>query len=237
MDLQGNVQETGRPCTGRAGWKYTPQVVLFLLLLAIGGVWFWWSESGDWVLKVNGTKISEAEWQAETDRAVRFFGRVYGLDLRGGTASKLRDQVKQQILNQMINRVLLKKAAIRAGIRVDDAEVDARLAGDADRAGGIDRMQDILKEQGLSLDKYREQVRDMLIIQKLQDQVTRDVKVEENEIRTAYEINFPPGVRYEDVRETLRQNLLAAKKNQIFMRYLENLRKQGRFMYRTKMPK
>ncbi len=231
MELQENLQETGR-----TGWKYTPQLILFLLLLATGGVWFWWSESGDWVLKVNGTKISKAEWQAETDRAIRFFGQVYGIDLQQSAASKLRDQVKQQVLNQMINRVLLKKAALKAGIQVEEAEIDARLAEDAGRVGGVDRMQEILKEQGLSLDKYREQVRDMLIIQKLQDQVTRNVRVEEGEIRMAYDTNFPPEVRYEDVRETLRQNLLAAKKNQIIMRYLENLREQGRFMYRTKMP-
>jgi len=232
-----NVQETGKLNTGRAGWKYTPQLVLFVLLLAIGGLWFWWSESGDWVLKVNGAKISEAEWQAETDRTVRLFGQVYGIDLRGDTASKLRDQVKQQVLKQMIDRVLLKKAAIRAGINVDGAEVDARLAGDAQRVGGVERMQEILEEQGLSLEKYREQVRDMLIIQKLQDQVTRDVKVDESEIRMAYETNFSPEVKYEDVRETLRQNLLVAKKNQVFMSYLDNLRDHGRFMYRTKMPK
>lgn len=221
--------------TGGKGRKYTPQVVLFFVLVMIGLAWFWWSESGDWVIMVNGAKISAREWQKETDRAIDFFGRVYGIDLRQESAASLRAQVKQQVLAEMIDRVLLKKAAVKAGIRVDGAEIDARLAEDADRAGGVAAMQRILKEQGFSLDEYRRRLEEMLIIQKLEDRVTQNIDVSEAEIRMAYESNFSHQVSYQDVREALRQNLLAAKKNQVLTRYLKKLHEEGRIMYHPKM--
>ncbi|MGB9791466.1 MAG: SurA N-terminal domain-containing protein [Thermacetogeniaceae bacterium] len=221
--------------TGWKGWKYGRQVALFFVIVAIGLGWFWWSDSGDWVVKADGTKITLREWQEESERAFRFYREVYGIDLEEGTASGLRRQVEQQVLRKMVDRALLKKAALRAGVAVPDYEVDGYLVEVAKRAGGIAGMRRILREQGLTLDEYRRQVRDMLLIQRLEEMVAQGVEVSEDEIRRAYERDYSRRFSYQDVREALRQQLLAAKRNQVVVRYLEELRERGRVMYNQRL--
>ncbi|NPV28812.1 MAG: hypothetical protein HPY58_03980 [Firmicutes bacterium] len=162
------------------------QLLLLLFLLALGGVWFWWSERGDWVLRVNGTKISRAAWEEETARTEEFLARVYGLNLQGPEAKHLREQVKQETLQRLVDRVLLYQAAVRTGIEVAAAEVDARLAADEKRSGGPREFRRILNTRGLTREEYRRQLYEMIAIEKLWKQLTRSVTVEEEEIRQAY---------------------------------------------------
>ncbi len=232
LEQRALSQETGRK--GRMLWG---QVALFLLIVVAGLGWFWWSQSGDWVVRADGVKISLREWREESERAFRFYKEVYGIDLDESSAAGLRRQVEQEVLRTMVDRTLLKRAALRAGIAVPDYEVDGYIVEVAQRAGGISGMRRLLRQQGLTLEEYRRQVRDMLLIQRLQESVVQGVEVSEDEVRRAYESEYSGSFSYQEVRDALRQQLLAAKRNQVAMRYLEELRERGRIAYNQKLLK
>lgn len=221
--------------TGWKGWSYKGQIALFILIVAVGLGWFWWSQSGDWVARADGVKISLREWREESERAFRFYREVYGIDLREESAAGLRRQVERDVLKKMVDRTLLKRAALRAGLAVPDHEVDGYLVEVAMRAGGIPEMRRLLREQGLTLEEYRRQVRDMLLIQRLEEMVAQNVEVSEDEIRRAYEADYAHRFSYQEVREALRQQLLAAKRNRVAVRYLEELRERGRVIYNQRL--
>ncbi|MDH7576585.1 MAG: SurA N-terminal domain-containing protein [Bacillota bacterium] len=318
----------------KRGGALLPRLLLLVLLLALGGGWFWWSEQGDWVLRVNGVKVSRADWENETARAEEFLARVYGLNLQEPEAKQIREEVKKEVLQQLVDRALLYRAAVRAGIEVIPAEVEARVAEDEKRSGGPQEFQRILNTRSLTRDQYRAQAQELIMIEKLWEYVTRNVTVDEEEIRLAFsarrgELETPeqvkvghilvksesealalirsldrgadfrelavqssldPGVsqnkgilgyiarddprlpenfraaafqipvgsysrepvrselgyhvlfvfekkapaqiKYEEVRDALRQELLDRKKNEVFLAYLEGLRKNSRLMYR-----
>lgn len=213
-------------------WPYTPQLIVFILLLVAGGFWIWWTLRGDWILQVNGVKISGEAWQAETASAEIFLSQDLGVDFQGPGAEDLKARVGQMVLQNMVDRVLLRQAAVYIGIRTAPAEVDAQIATDIARSGGADKFRQELQKRGLTQDQYREKFQIDLTIYKLYEQVTRDVKVNEEELKAAYRANFTPEVKYEEVRESLRQNLLTGKKNNVFQEYLERLQEHSRVMYR-----
>ncbi len=325
-----SVQEL-KPGRGRS---LLPQLLLLAVLLALGAAWFWWSEQGDWVLRVNGTKISRADWENETARTEEFLARVYGINLQAPEAKHMQEQVRQEVLQHLVDRTLLRQAAVRAGIEATPAEVEARLAADEKRNGGAEEFRRILNAWGFTREQYREKVEEMIMIEKLRRYITRNVTVEEKEIKQSFlarkdqlkvpeqvkvghilvkseaaartlvraldqgadfqelaaQSSLDPGVsrnkgvlgyitrddprlpenfraaafqipvgsysrepvkselgyhvlfvfdkkspvqaKYEEAREALRQELLARKKNEVFLGFLERLQKNGRMMYR-----
>ncbi|MDN5375467.1 MAG: hypothetical protein PWQ39_507 [Thermacetogenium sp.] len=323
---------------GRKRFPYLPQLLLFVLLVAAGLTWMWWVCRGDWVVQVNGAKISKAQLDAEFERMRDFFRDFYGIDFSGEEGEKLMGQLRRETLGNLIDRLLLRQAAERSGIRAEASEVDAQLAEDRLQAGGPEAFEELLRDSGLTVAEYRRRVAEGIAIQKLQRAVIGSVTVEEEEIRQAYQeqkdllllperVNVghillktreealevirsleeggdfqelaverstdpsvaenrgvlgyirrdDPGIaeaflqeafrlqpgefsrepvktefgyhvlycferipagpaRYEEVRETLEQELLGSKKNRAFMSYLEGLRKNCRLLYNPKFP-
>lgn len=170
----------------RKGISYLPQLVLFVLLVALGWTWGWWVYSGDWLIQVNGTKISSAELNAETSRMEAFLQGVYGIDFTSEQGKELKEQLRQESLQNLIDRALLGQAAVQAGIKVDSAAVEAQLMAAQMQAGGMQNLEKILKAQGLTIEDYRNQVVELLTLQQLQQAVTGDVTVEEQEIQKIY---------------------------------------------------
>lgn len=169
----------GRPC-----W---PLALVLAGVLLAGGLWFWWSESGDWVVRVNVTPISEAMLQKDADRAEQSMSRMLGFSLQGPEAGQIREQIYAEVQDQLISRVLLQQAAIRAGFGASPEEVEGRVAMDMMRTGGREELEKALTAQDYTLDQYRQLVGEMIAISRLSEYVARSVAVGEDEVRAAYE--------------------------------------------------
>lgn len=163
------------------------QILVFFLIIAVGGIWAWQVYRGDWVVQVNGTKVSGAELDGETARTQDLLKSYYGINFEGDEGKKLNDQVRQQALAQLADRALLCRAAKSCGIRVVDDEIEAQIASDQLQAGGLQGFQQILKSQGLTEAQYREYLEEVFLIQKLQEYMTTDVTVQDGEVQEAYQ--------------------------------------------------
>lgn len=85
------------------------------------------------------------------------------------------DVLQKQVLDQMVlSRIELEQAASR-GISVSDDNVNQALSRIASSAGvTLDQLPDTLKKQGIDYAAFRQDLRDQIIIQNLQQQVLSD---------------------------------------------------------------
>ncbi len=167
--------------------SYRPQILLCIGLLLLAGLWFWWSERGDWVYKVNGEPISRAEWQREVGSAESFYAIYYGMNLNQPGSEKIKQELSMEILQNMVDRDLLLQAAARAGITAAPADVQGRILMDSLNYGGQQGLEQALQAQGSNMTEYHRQVVEALTILALRDLVTKGVTVSEAEIRAEYQ--------------------------------------------------
>lgn len=146
----------------------------------------WWVYHGNWVVQVNGYKVSEGDLDLETDR-LQVIQESRGMNFQGEQGRMLKEQLRQLALGQLVDRALMCQAARKSGISVDQAEVKSQLMLIQMQLGGAENLQQFLKEQGLTEAGYKELVEESLIIERLWDHITRDVTVEEDETRQTYQ--------------------------------------------------
>lgn len=87
----------------KKGFSYLSQVLVFILIIAVGGFWLWHVYGGDWVVQVNGVKISEQALESEVASAESML-KLQGIDFEGEQGEMTLGLLRQQVLNQMIER-------------------------------------------------------------------------------------------------------------------------------------
>jgi peptidyl-prolyl cis-trans isomerase SurA len=91
------------------------------------------------------------------------------------TALPPKDVLRKQVLDQMITAKLELQQADAKGITVSDDEVNQTISRIAERNGvTLSQLPDKLKEQGMNYADFRQELRDQIIIQKLQQQLVQD---------------------------------------------------------------
>ncbi|HET7649767.1 MAG TPA: peptidylprolyl isomerase [Gammaproteobacteria bacterium] len=91
------------------------------------------------------------------------------------TALPPMNVLRKQVLDQMINAKLQLQQADSRGITVSDDQVNQTINRIAERNGiTLAELPDKLKEEGINYADFRQQLRDQIIIQQLQQQVIQD---------------------------------------------------------------
>lgn len=149
---------------------------------------------------VNGEKIADSLVQAEIDYSrddplfqarVQQFGEEVG-----------RGDFRRETLSALIAQVVMGQAALELGVTVSEADVDELIEGlRADI--GEDLFASRLAELGLSLERARELARRNLLQERLQEEVTKDLEVSEDEILRAYVENERLFAEYHLLRITV----------------------------------
>jgi len=117
----------------------------------------------------------------------QFRTRMASMSEAGNPAQAL--SLKLNILNELISNQILLAHAARSHIAVSEAEVDNRLA-QLESPYTHEEFQKKLAEQGMDTDALREQTRQGLVINKLiNKEISAQISVSEEEIRTYYERN------------------------------------------------
>ena len=108
--------------------------------------------------------------------------------LTGDQRTQAINQLQDQVLTTLVRIQLMEYAAKQAGIEVTKDEVDQRWQQEADlQQNGEEGLRKVIGDLGLTEDEARAQLRAAIIQQKLQDKVTQDIQVSEDELRQAYE--------------------------------------------------
>lgn len=139
------------------------------------------SASANIVARVNGKDITteqlEKQFQARLNGAEQPPSPEEGQDLR------------LQVLNQMINDQILLELASAANLSATDAEVDVKFNESKGRYTE-EQFQEMLKQQKMTVDELRSELRKGLTINKLVNkEITSKISVTDAEIKTFYEKN------------------------------------------------
>jgi peptidyl-prolyl cis-trans isomerase SurA len=131
--------------------------------------------------EVNGKPI----FRDEVDR--RYRNRLTSSSETGKDAPAL--SLKLSILNELINNEILLAHASRAGVNVSEADVDAKLV-ELRTPYSEEEFQKKLKDQGMTLNDLRQQVRDSLLVEKvINKEIASRVSVSDGEVAEYYARN------------------------------------------------
>ena len=104
-----------------------------------------------------------------------------------GDPGEVRRQYEQGILSQLIRREILRTEAQERGISVNEQDVDDGIADIKSDFPSESEFEQAVNDQGLTLERLREIVRDSKLEARLREEVTADVEPDESDIRASYE--------------------------------------------------
>lgn len=108
--------------------------------------------------RVNGQGVSLDAYNREVAQATASFVEQ-GIDTKSAGGQEALKSLKQQVLDQLINDVVIAQQADKEGIKVTDNDLNARLAEMLQDAGSVDKLNEYLKTNQLSLTDFCQQIR------------------------------------------------------------------------------
>src|SRR5437763_6039690 len=137
--------------------------------------------SADVVARVNGKDITTTQLEKQ------FQNRLNGAE-QPPSLEEAQD-MKLQVLNQLINDQILLEMASTGGLSATDAEVDVKF-NEFKSQYTQEKFQDLLKEQKMTIDDLRTELRKSITIDKLVNkEITSKISVTDAEIKAFYEKN------------------------------------------------
>lgn len=175
---------------------------------------------------VNGEEISMKDYQTRLKQRLEFHRK---------TAEKVDEKgIKDAVIQEMIAEKLLLAAAKDNGIEVSDEDVQKAIDNFV-KAQGKDKLDNYLKKWGISEDKFKEQVRTQLMINRLIKKLVPDDSITEKEMKEYYKNAKKPFMKPERVEVKLIQVMTKEEADRIkkeidskkdFDRIGEELKKQ-----------
>ena len=101
--------------------------------------------------------------------------------------TQLNNQQRRMVLDSIINNRVALHLAKEAGVEVSDEEVEEFVEMERSRFPSEEVFENFLRSEGLTLEVMRERTREMLRIQGLNEVLTGDIEVAEEEIQELYE--------------------------------------------------
>lgn len=143
------------------------------------------------VAKIGSEKITKGDFEKRMSYEIARFEAYYGQ----GFFDKKENQdylkeVKANVLDQMVQEKLLLQKAKELKVVTDEKalndEIEKKVQDSIKLAGDEQKFNQQLQELKLTMDDYRTMVRDNLIFEKLYENITKDVKVTDDDINKYY---------------------------------------------------
>lgn len=185
--------------------RYFPSLVILLILVSV----FYFSRGLFFAAIVDGKPISRIKLISE-------------LEKQGG----------DQTLDSLISMELIAREARRAGVDITDLEISSE----------IDVIKEYLEAQGTTLDFYlsmqgqtMDSLSENIKLQKTVEKLlSENIKVSEEEIMEFFEANrefYGEDIEYEDVKESIRDELAQQKLGSEFQILIQRLKEEGNIIY------
>lgn len=157
--------------------------------------------------------------QKQVDDAIAYLEYEANLEKRGfpaeGTAE--RKQAEHDLLELLIQRARYEVEAAKLGIGVSLVEVRARLGGGEESNAS--------PPPGTAY--HEATVRSTILYGRLYDRITQNVTVSDADVRAFYDAHRSAYSQpFSEVRDTLRAQLLAARKNEVMQRWQQKIERE-----------
>jgi peptidyl-prolyl cis-trans isomerase D len=140
------------------------------------------------VAQVGGESVSRQEFQRAYKNMTNFYRQIYGDQL----TPEVEKQMYRQALSQTVVQKILLAEARRQGLRVSDAELRDRILSipnfkdEQGRFIGEEIYKQTLAANQISVADFEKELRDEVLMKKLNDALSANLYVSEDEIQRAY---------------------------------------------------
>jgi hypothetical protein len=181
------------------------------------------SEEG-FAAKVGDVEVSKEQVEEAVEEISHELEREGKKAAKEGTPAF--ERLERQVLGVLIERARLEQEAKQLGVEVDREEVEERLRGRQGEEGEGEGKEGEGGEERFLEDAARAQ----LVYEKLFARVTASVTVDANEVRAHYERNksIYTGRTFDDVRDAIRSQLLAERRNAAMSQWLDEVARDYR---------
>ncbi len=179
------------------------------------------------VAVVNGEEIKQEELDGRIEQVALAYEQQ-GMELDKKKNSDMYKQVEKQALNQLVDSKLLLQAANESGIEADEKKVNKSMEDIKANLG--ENYEKTLKKYNLTEKELKEQVAAEMKIQTYISKNTEEVTVTDEEAKKVYDEQagkqegMPP---FEEVKDSLKAQLVQQKQNEQTTLLVEKLRKKG----------
>ena len=143
------------------------------------------------LIVINDQEISRAEFLVEFEQSLQKDQQLSGIE---------REELQRSFLVQLIDRELIHGEARRLNVVLTEADVDSALQSFRQDYPGSS-FEEMLAERGLTLQAWREELKESLIMEKLLEQaIYAKISVTDDEISTYFKANRAQFDRPEQVR-------------------------------------
>ncbi|MBI4785574.1 MAG: peptidylprolyl isomerase [Chloroflexi bacterium] len=122
--------------------------------------------------RVNGQGIALDLFNRQVAQATSAFLQQ-GIDPKSPGGQEAIKSLRQQVLDQMINDVVIAQQAEKEGLKLTDNDLNARLAQMIQDAGSVDKLNEYLSKNQLSLADFCAQIRANIVGEAMLNQVTK----------------------------------------------------------------
>ncbi|WP_196493844.1 SurA N-terminal domain-containing protein [Ornithinibacillus caprae] len=171
------------------------------------------------VVTVNGKEVTGVKYNpvyAQTKMTMA----NYGMDMND------RELVKEQTINELVAQELLKQEAEQKGIDVTEDEVQGEIDAIEE-----EELEAYLEQMQLTEDQLKEQLTLNLTVNKYMEQELTVEEVSDEELKETYdqlkEQNGEGIGEFEELKDTLRQQLMQQKQTELLQAKLEELQEQA----------
>ena len=123
------------------------------------------------IIKINDKAITKAQYDKLIDKNIAQSPLGKMGDLKANKDGFLYLMTEQQVVSQLIIEEILNQAAEERNIKVTNKDVDAALKEMIDQMGGKEQLTEVLKQNGISVSQFKQDLKTQVKMKKLADSV------------------------------------------------------------------
>lgn len=184
------------------------------------------------IAKVGDATVTLGDLNAELAYVEQILAMQYGENFKEDeTAKQIYDQQKEMIVNYLVETQILMQHAVETGIKVDDARVDEEVAKVEANFGSKEAFDEALTQQGMTLEEFKENMREQLLISETVASITKDITVTDEDVKKYYdehvaEYTTSPGAKMAHILVPTEEEAAKIKKEYEGGKTFEELAKQ-----------
>ncbi len=125
-------------------------------------------KSGETIIKVNDTNITQAQFDKMFDKQVgNSMIAQLGINVKDGKNTFLYNLIKERVVNELIVKALLDEEIAKRGITVSKDDVEDAIKEIVDKVGSKDQLNNILKKNGVSANEFKADLAEEIKMKKL----------------------------------------------------------------------
>lgn len=170
------------------------------MVMLLSGCSFIKGSAPDTIIKINGHGITKTQYEKAFDKIVSNSAlSQLGIDLKKDPDSYYNLLLREKVVNELIVKNLLEQEIKNRKIKVSQEEFDKEYNKLVEKIGSKEKFNELLKQNKVSLDTFKEDLKEEVKVQKLIDTLGK-VNVTDKDIEKYYkqnikEFNYPERVK------------------------------------------